>query len=196
MYAFPFLCIKLFYFARLSPAKSEQPVNVYWIILQVGVIKGWKNEWATLEATEAVLVAKEQAFLAVNPTQLQFGLNIQGLKCLLLSKACLDGVGTGIEGPWAGLRVLWLCFSGGGDFSGDDQGSALVPNKQWISFPLSENSPPVFFNQHVHCKVTVMEESAGMLQGLDWGFTQTIWGAEVQKSHMSLPTLNSCDDND
>lgn len=85
---------------------------------------------------------------------------------------------------------------GEGDFAGDEQGSALVPNKQWVSFPLSENSPSVFFNQHTHCKVTAVEESAGVLQGLDWGFTQTIWGAEVQKTHMSLPTVNSCDDND
>lgn len=44
MHAFPFLHLKLFYFARLSPAKSEQPVNVYVIILQVGVIKDWRNE--------------------------------------------------------------------------------------------------------------------------------------------------------
>lgn len=113
---FSFSLPKAFFFARLSPAKSEQPVNVYWVILQVGVIKGWKNEWATLEATEAVLVAKEQAFLAVNPTQLQLGLNIQGLQCLLLSKACLDGLGTGIEGLWAGLRILWLCLAQGGRF--------------------------------------------------------------------------------
>lgn len=35
-----FLPKAFFYPARQSAAKSEQPINVYWIILQVGLIKG------------------------------------------------------------------------------------------------------------------------------------------------------------
>lgn len=66
-----------------------------------------------------------------------------------------------------------------GDFAGEEQESALVPIKQWVSFLLSENSPSVFLDQRTHCKVTAVEESAGVLQGLNWGFSQTIWGAEV-----------------
>lgn len=98
------------------------------------------------------------------------------------------------EQDWESCGSAW---PGEGDFEGGEQGSALVPNKQWLSFPLSKNPPSIFFfSQHAHCKVTAMEKSAGVLQGLNWGFTQTIWGAEVQKSHMSFPILNSCDDSD
>lgn len=98
------------------------------------------------------------------------------------------------EQDWESCGSAW---PGEGDFAGGEQGSALVPNKQWLSFPLSENPPSFFFfNQHTHYKVTAREQSAGMLQGLDWGFTQTIRGAKVQKTHMSLPVLNSCDDSD